>query len=157
MSLLAAIAAFVLTSPAFPAGGTIPRAYSCDGAGASPPLHWTAPPRGTRSLALSVKDPDAPSGTFVHWTAWNLSPRSRGLGIGRHAPVEGGNSAGTRGYVPPCPPPGPAHRYVFRLYALRSKLRLTAGASPAAFDRALRGRVISTARLIGRYQRRTPT
>ena len=157
MSVLAAIAAFVLTSPAFSPGGAIPTTYACDGAGSSPPLHWTAPPRGTRSLALSVKDPDAPSGTFVHWTGWNLSPQRRGLGIGRHAPVEGRNSAGTRGYIPPCPPRGLAHHYVFRLYALRSKLRLVAGASPAAFDRALRGRVIATAKLVGRYQRRTPT
>jgi Raf kinase inhibitor-like YbhB/YbcL family protein len=157
MSLLAAIAAFVLTSPAFSAGGTIPTSYSCQGAGVSPPLHWTAPPRATRSLALSMKDPDAPSGTFVHWTAWNLSPRSRGLGIGQRPGRQGRNSLGRPGYTPPCPPTGPAHHYVFRLYALRSKLPLAAGAPPAAFDRALRGRVIAVAKLVGRYGRRLIT
>jgi Raf kinase inhibitor-like YbhB/YbcL family protein len=152
---LAALAAFALTSPAFPNGGLIPRAYTCDAAAASPPLRWTVPPRGTRSLALSVKDPDAPAGTFVHWTAWNVSPRARRLAPGQHAPREGRNSAGARGYTPPCPPSGPAHHYVFRLYALRAKLGLAAGASPTAFDRALRGRVIAVARLVGRYRRRT--
>jgi Raf kinase inhibitor-like YbhB/YbcL family protein len=157
MSLLAAIAAFVLTSPAFSAGGTIPSSYSCDGAGASPPLHWTAPPRGTRSLALSMKDPDAPTGTFVHWTAWNMSPRTRGLRAGGHPAREGRNSLGRRGYTPPCPPTGPAHHYVFRLSALRSKLPLAAGASPAAFDRALHGRVIAVTKLVGRYGRRLVT
>ena len=152
-SALAALAAFVLTSPAFPADASIPKPYTCDGRGVSPPFRWTAPLRGTHSLALSVKDPDAPGGTFVHWTAWNISPRSRGLARGQRAPLEGRNSAGTRGYTPPCPPSGPAHHYVFRLYALGSKLRLAAGASPAAFDRALRGRVIAVAKLIGRYRR----
>ena len=150
---LVAVAAFTLTSPAFPSGGLIPKTYTCDGAGGSPPLRWGAAPRGTRSLALSMKDPDAPGGTFVHWTAWNLSPRARTLARGQRLPLEGRNSAGRRGYTPPCPPSGPAHHYVFRLYALRSKLRLAAGASPAAFDRSLRGRVIAVAKLVGRYRR----
>jgi Raf kinase inhibitor-like YbhB/YbcL family protein len=151
-ALLSIVVAFALSSPAFPNGGLVPRNYTCDGSRVSPPLRWTAPPRGTRSLALSVKDPDAPGGTFVHWTAWGISPRSRGLGRGQRPPVQGRNSAGSRGYTPPCPPSG-THHYVFRLYALRSKLRLAAGASPAAFDRALRGRVIAVARLVGRYRR----
>ena len=149
---LVAVAAFTLTSPAFLSGGLIPTTYTCDGAGGSPPLRWGAP-RGTRSLALSMKDPDAPGGTFVHWTAWNLSPRARTLARGQRLPLEGRNSAGRRGYTPPCPPSGHAPHYVFRLYALRSKLRLAAGASPAAFDRALRGRVIAVAKLVGRYRR----
>jgi Raf kinase inhibitor-like YbhB/YbcL family protein len=153
--MIAAIAAavFALTSPAFSNGASIPKRFTCDGAGVSPPLRWAATPRGTRSLALSVKDPDAPGGIFVHWTAWGISPRSRELARGQRPPAEGRNSAGARGYTPPCPPSGPAHHYVFRLYALHSKLRLAAGASPAAFDRALRGDVIATARLVGRYER----
>jgi Raf kinase inhibitor-like YbhB/YbcL family protein len=151
--VLVVLAAFALVSPAFPEGASIPKPYTCDGSGVSPPLRWTTPPRGTRSLALSDKDPDAPGGTFVHWTAWNISPSARGLARGQRPPLEGRNSAGRRGYTPPCPPAGPAHHYVFRLYALRSKLRLAAGASPAAFDRALRGRVIAVAKLVGQYRR----
>jgi len=150
---LVALAAFGLASPAFHAGASIPKPYTCDGSGVSPPLRWSAPPLGTRSLALSVKDPDAPGGTFVHWTAWNISPRSRGLARGQRPPREGRNSAGTRGYTPPCPPSGPAHRYVFRLYALRTTLRLGPGASPGAFDGALRSQVIAVTKLVGRYRR----
>jgi Raf kinase inhibitor-like YbhB/YbcL family protein len=146
-------AAFGLTSPAFSNGTQIPKRFTCDGAGVSPPLRWTAPPPGTRVLALSVEDPDAPGGTFVHWTGWNLRPTVRRLATGAHLPIEGTNSAGTRGYTGPCPPAGPAHHYVFRLYALKAKLRLRAGARPAAFDAALRGRILSTARLVGRYGR----
>ena len=153
--MIAALAAafFVLTSPAFSNGAVIPKRFSCDGAGVSPPLRWTAPPRATRALALSVEDPDAPGGTFVHWTGWNLLPTVRRLTTGAHLPVEGTNSAGTRGYTGPCPPAGPAHHYVFRLYALKAKLRLRAGASPASFHAALRGRVVATVRLVGRYRR----
>src|SRR5438034_11546686 len=58
---------FTLSSPAFSEGATIPRQYTCDGQGMSPPLQWTIPPPGTQSLALVVEDPDAPAGTFIHW------------------------------------------------------------------------------------------
>ena len=154
MAALAGIAAaFVLSSPAFSNGGVIPQGYTCSGRGISPPLSWKAPPRGTRSFALSLEDPDAPGGTFVHWTAWNISTTARRLAAGRHASAEGTNSAGTRGYTGPCPPAGPAHHYIFRLYALRAGLRLAPGASPSAFHRALRGRVLAVARLVGRYGR----
>jgi Raf kinase inhibitor-like YbhB/YbcL family protein len=148
-----AAAFFVLTSPAFSNGAPIPKRFTCDGAGVSPPLRWKAPPSRARAFALSVEDPDAPGGTFVHWTGWNLRPSMRRLAVGAHLPVEGENSAGTRGYTGPCPPSGPAHHYVFRLYALKAKLRLRAGASPAAFHAALRGHVLATARLVGRYRR----
>jgi Raf kinase inhibitor-like YbhB/YbcL family protein len=146
-------AAFALSSPAFAGDHGIPRQYTCDGAGRSPALRWTAPPRGTRSLALEVVDPDAPSGTFTHWLAWGIRPSARRLAAGARPPHQGRNSAGTIGYTPPCPPPGPAHHYVFKLYALRRPLPLRAGASRSAFDRALRGRVLRVARLVGRYGR----
>ncbi len=137
IAALGALAAIALTSPAFAAGGTIPVRYTCDGAGLSPPLRWTAPPRGTTSFALTVIDPDAPGGRFVHWVASGLAPSSRGLAAGRHAPREGENSAGGRGWTPPCPPAGPAHRYVFTLTA-----------------RGAGGRVLARAQLVGRYSRR---
>jgi len=145
-------AAFVLTSPAFHANGTIPRLYTCDGRNVSPPLRWTAPPARTRSLALLVQDPDAPGGSFLHWTIWSISPRARSLAQATHGLPEGRNDAGRIGYTGPCPPSG-THRYVFRLYALRAPLRLAAGASGAAFERALRGKVLATATLVGRYRR----
>jgi Raf kinase inhibitor-like YbhB/YbcL family protein len=146
-------AAFALTSPAFAAGHTIPKRYTCDGANVSPALRWTAPPRRTRSFALLLDDPDAPSGTFTHWLAWNIKPSARRLAVGARPPRQGRTSAGGVGYTGPCPPSGPAHRYAFKLYALRKPLPLRPGADRAAFDRALRGRVLRVTRLVGRYGR----
>ena len=134
--IAAVTAALALTSPAFANGGAIPVRYTCDGAGVSPPLQWTAPPAGTRSFSLSVVDPDAPSGRFVHWTASGIAPSARGLAAGAHAPREGLNGAGGRGWTGPCPPSG-THGYVFTLQAV----------GPG-------GRTLATARLVGRYSRR---
>ena len=139
-------------SPAFPGGATIPKVHTCDGRNLSPSLRWTAPPAGTRSFALLMDDPDAPSGTFTHWIGWNVPAKARSLHVGQRAPVEGRNDAGRAGYIGPCPPSG-VHRYVFRLYALRSPLRLAAGASRVQFLAALRGKQLAVARLVGRYGR----
>ena len=144
---------FTLTSPAFRNGASIPTAYTCDGKNFSPPLRWTAPPKRTRSFALLMDDPDAPSGTFTHWIGWNIPAQARSIPRAAHAPVEGANGAGRPGYTGPCPPSGPAHHYVFRLYALNAKLRLARGAGVAAFKSALRGHVLATAKLTGRYGR----
>ena len=127
-----AAAGFMLSSSAFPNGGTLPARYTCDGKGVSPPLRWTAPPPGTRSLKLLVVDPDAPSGLFVHWRATRISPSSRDLREGQHAVHEGFNGFGKRGSGAPCPPPGPAHRYFFILSALNAYGRKIAEADLVA-------------------------
>jgi Raf kinase inhibitor-like YbhB/YbcL family protein len=145
-------ATFTLSSQAFRAGGTIPKVHTCDGRNVSPPLRWVGPPGGTRSLAILMDDPDAPSGTFLHWIAWNISARANTLAVGAKGLTEGLNGAGRRGYTGPCPPSG-VHRYIFRLYALKAPLTLKVGASLEDFQRALRGKVLATARLVGRYGR----
>jgi Raf kinase inhibitor-like YbhB/YbcL family protein len=95
----------------------------------SPPLSWTAPPTGSRSLALILDDPDAPGGRFVHWLAWGIAPDTGGLAEGEAAPLEGSNDFGTVGYRGPCPPRGRGpHRYRCRLHALSVELRLAPGA-----------------------------
>jgi len=132
--VLLAAAALVLSSPAFANGAAIPNRYTCNGRGDSPPLHWSGPPRGTLSFRLTVVDPDAPGGRFVHWRAFGIPAGARGLAAGQHAPGEGTNGAGSRGWTPPCPPAGPAHHYVFTLQAIGSQ-----------------GEVLATARLVGRY------
>jgi len=145
-------AAFVLFSPAFKAGHEIPLRHTCDGQGSSPPLRWKAPPPRTRSFALRVYDPDARG--FTHWLAWGIPPASRGLGTGAHAPQEGTNDFGRRGWGPPCPPPGPAHHYVFVLYALARPPALGRGAREPAFAAAVRrAGVLARATLIGTYGR----
>ena len=143
MSVLALLVGFALSSPAFHSGGTIPRLYTCDGRNVSPPLRWTAPPRATRSFGLTVTDPDAPGGTFVHWVAWGIPGSARKLAPGARPMYESKNSAGRPGYTGPCPPAGPAHRYVFRLYALDARVSPPFGKH-----------VLAAATLVGRYSRR---
>jgi Raf kinase inhibitor-like YbhB/YbcL family protein len=133
----------------------VPARYTCDGRNISPPLRWSHVPPRTRSFALRLDDPDAPGGTFTHWTAWNFVAGALALraGAARHWRLSGTNSFGRIGYSGPCPPPGPAHHYVFRLYALDTRLALRRGASTGQFSAALRGHVVATARLVGRYGR----
>jgi phosphatidylethanolamine-binding protein (PEBP) family uncharacterized protein len=78
-----------LTSPAFAEGGEIPARHTCEGEDVSPPLAWSTPPDGTRSLVLIVDDPDAPDPrapqmTWVHWVLYNLPPAAGSLpeGVG---------------------------------------------------------------------------
>lgn len=143
-----------LTSTAFADGATIPAKYTGDGAGVSPPLAWSFLPDGTQSLALIVHDPDAPSGDFTHWVAWNIDPEPGGLGEGESAPAEGANGRGENGYMGPSPPAGHgAHRYFHELTALDTALDLQAGASREELEAALDGHVLATARLVGTYER----
>jgi Raf kinase inhibitor-like YbhB/YbcL family protein len=143
-----------LTSTAFADGAAIPPKYTRDGTGVSPPLAWSFLPDGTRSLALVVHDPDAPSGDFTHWVAWNIDPAPGGLDEGAAAPVEGANGRGENGYMGPSPPPGHGvHRYFHELYALDSELDLEPGASREQLQSALNGHVIGEARLVGTYGR----
>jgi Raf kinase inhibitor-like YbhB/YbcL family protein len=145
---------FELESTAFQHAQAIPSRHSCEGEDLSPPLRWTNLPDGTRSLALVVDDPDAPDGVFVHWVAWGLDPDAGGLGEGEAAPGEGRNDFGTSGYRGPCPPPGHGrHRYLFRLYALDTALELGAGAAKADLEQAIEGHVLTTADLVGTYER----
>jgi len=145
-------AAFVLTSPAFHANGAIPRASTCDGKDTSPPLRWTAPPRGTGSLALRVYDTDA---RFTHWLAWGIPASSRSLPTGRRPPRQGRNDFGRARYSGPCPPRGAPHHYVFTLYALAKPLTLRPGSGGFAFVTALaRSRILGNAQLTGTYRRR---
>jgi len=150
-----------LTSPAFTNGASIPREHTCDGADLSPALQWEDVPAQTRSFALIVDDPDAPAGTWVHWVIFDLPATTRQLARG--VPGDGQLPSGARqgrndfkrvGYGGPCPPRGPAHHYHFRLYALDATLGLSAGASRADVDAAMRGHVLAHAELVGVYQRR---
>jgi Raf kinase inhibitor-like YbhB/YbcL family protein len=134
----------------------IPARYTCSGENISPPLSWGRLPGGTRSLALLVEDPDAPGGTFVHWTVWDLSARSGGLRDGRvpDGASQGTNSFGHTRYDGPCPPKGDQpHHYRFLLYALREPLGLDAGAKPEDVQQAIAGGALASGQLIGRFGR----
>ncbi len=147
-----AAAQFRLTSPAFKQGARIPVRFTCRGAGTSPPLSWTLPPKGTRSFAIELEDPDASvQGGFTHWLGWGIKASARGLAAGQAAPVSGRNGTGTLGYTGPCPPSG-VHHYHFTLYALNlGRLPVAPGADRAAFQHALRGHVLARATLVGTF------
>jgi Raf kinase inhibitor-like YbhB/YbcL family protein len=153
--------AIELTSPAFDEGSPIPVRHTCQGEDLSPALRWTGIPEGTKSLALICDDPDAPRGTWVHWVLYGIPagttelpegvPASETLASGAR---QGVTDFGRVGYGGPCPPPGPAHRYFFRLYALDAETRLPPGATKAQLLREMEGHVLADGQLMGRYQRR---
>jgi Raf kinase inhibitor-like YbhB/YbcL family protein len=149
-----------LTSGAFEAGGMIPQKHTCDGEGVSPPLSWMRVPAEAKSLALICEDPDAPSGTYSHWVLYNIPVQKNGLPEGFPAGgqpawggVQGANQAGDLQCRPPCPPAGPAHHYVFRLYALDGELDLAPGTSRQEVMDRVRGHVLAHVELTGRYAR----
>jgi Raf kinase inhibitor-like YbhB/YbcL family protein len=146
-------------SPAFSEGGLIPRPYTCDGKDISPPLSWSGVPETAKSLALICDDPDAPGKTWVHWVLFNLPPRTNRLaeGIAARESVSGGGAQGTNdfrkiGYGGPCPPGG-THRYLFKLYALDTELKLSAAATKADVERAMEGHILAEGTLTGKYTR----
>lgn len=141
-----------ISSVAFENGQSIPDKYSCQGENHSPSLHIENIPQGTVSLAIIVEDPDAPSGTFDHWIAWNIVPTSD-LVEGAKLAEQGKNGFGTIGYKGPCPPPGKPHRYFFRIYALDSKIDLAKGSGKEDLKRAMKGHVIGEAELMGTFKR----
>lgn len=148
-----------LTSSAFAPGGMIPKKYSGEAENISPPLAWSEVPGQTKSLALIVDDPDAPSGDWVHWVIYNMpatmrempediGPDERVAGIG----IQGRNDSRKIGWDGPYPPSG-THRYFFRFYALDTVLDDVPGLSKAQLLKAMTGHVLVKAELMGRYKR----
>ena len=153
--------AFTLTSTAFTDGAAIPVKHTCDGGDVSPPLAWSGAPAGTRCFVLVADDPDAPAGSWVHWVVYNLPAavselpenvaKVEALDLG--GARQGRNDFRRPGYGGPCPPPGPAHRYLFTLYALDAPLTLKAGAQRKDVETAMEGHVLGSAQLLGTYAR----
>jgi hypothetical protein len=122
-------------------------------------VSWDNPPPGTKSFVLIANDPDAPAGTFTHWLVYNIPPQIRqidraqpNIKVLANGAQSGENSAGNRGYFPPCPPPGPAHRYVFTLYALDYEISMpTAGRD--GIDTGMAGHMLGQAQAITKFQR----
>lgn len=144
--------AIELRSSAFDAGGAIPVKYTCDAENMRPPLSISGVPEGTQSLAIVMYDPDAPGGTFVHWVAWNIPPETKELAEGPlpAGVMEGTNSFRTVGYRGPCPPNG-THRYIWRLYALRTILTLDKSTTRERLETAINTYVIAQTELMARY------
>jgi len=162
-------AKLILTSSVFRDGETVAQsaafdAMGCTGANRSPDLTWSPGPAGTQSYAITVWDPDAPTGVgWVHWVLFNIAAEVTALpedaGSRKRAGVgalHGTNDFGQRGYDGPCPPPGdPPHHYHLVVYALDvpSLQGLDDSTSYAKFKFVAREHVLATGEIVGLYGR----
>ena len=138
--------------------------HGCDGSNISPELHWSNAPTGTKSFALTVYDPDAPTGSgWWHWVVFNIPASVNALpadfgNVNKAAVISATQSMtdfGTGGFGGACPPKGDkAHRYIFTVYALSvDKLNLDEKASPALVGFMLGANTLAKATLVSYYQR----
>ncbi|HEV8692483.1 MAG TPA: YbhB/YbcL family Raf kinase inhibitor-like protein [Ideonella sp.] len=166
----ACAAAFVLESPTIKPGGLLTEAqvyndFGCHGKNLSPALAWKGAPTGTKSFALTVFDPDAPTGMgWWHWLVYNLPAGTSGLaegagaGDGKGLPpgsLQARTDFGSFGFGGACPPPGDRpHRYIFTVHALKAdKLAVPADASAAQIGATIRVNQLAQAQLLARYGR----
>ena len=163
-------AGFALSSPTVKPGSMLTEAqvfkgFGCDGKNISPALSWTGAPKATKSFAVTVYDPDAPTGSgWWHWVVYNIPakvtslPAGAGKADGSLLPqgaVQSNTDFGGPGYGGPCPPKGDKpHRYVFTIFALKAdKLELPPNPSGALVGFVVRQNAIGKASLTGYYGR----
>lgn len=161
---------FVLTSPTIKPDSTLGNdqvfnGFGCTGGNLSPALQWSGAPEGTKSYALTVYDPDAPTGSgWWHWMVYNLPattgalPANAGKANSATLPrgaLQGRNDFGTRDFGGACPPPGDKpHRYIFTVYALKvDRLDLPADASAALIGYNINANKLGSATFTARYGR----
>ena len=159
--------AMTLTSPDIKPGGKIAaeqvfNGWDCTGKNVSPALAWSGAPKGTKSFAVSIFDPDAPTGSgFWHWWVADLPASTTSLpkdaGSGKGLPlgaVQVRNDFSLSGYGGPCPPKGSTHHYQITVYALDvDKLDIDANASLAVVGFNVHGHTLAKATLTGVYGR----
>lgn len=162
----------MLTSSEFKDNGTIPleqvySGFGCRGRNVSPALEWRGAPAGTKSFALTVYDPDAPTGSgWWHWVMFNIPPavtslpHNAGNPAAKLAPqgaVQSLSDFGTTGYSGPCPPVGDKpHHYYFTIYALDiDKIDAGKNAMPEFIGYNIHFHTLAKAQLLGRYGRET--
>ncbi|WP_052142685.1 YbhB/YbcL family Raf kinase inhibitor-like protein [Burkholderia gladioli] len=141
--------------------------FGCHGENVSPRISWAHVPRGTKSLVVTIFDPDAPTGGlgWTHWEVVNIPPSESSLDSGasgdpKRLPagaVETLTDFGESAYGGPCPPKGESHRYVVTASALDvARIDVAPAASPAVVAYQMHGKVIAQAKYVARY-RRAPT
>ena len=139
--------------------------FGCTGGNVSPDVKWTNAPAATKSFALTLYDPDAPTGSgWWHWVVVDIpatkSELAKGAGKSGTVAVAGGGRQtrtdfGAPGYGGPCPPMGDKpHRYVLTLYALDvDKLDVPDDASGALVGFNLHAHALSQASMTAQYGR----
>jgi Raf kinase inhibitor-like YbhB/YbcL family protein len=145
------MANLIVKSPVFKNNYPIPKKYSCDGDEVNPPLNIEGIPKETKTLTLTMEDPDAPRGTFDHWVVWNIAPTAI-IEENKNPGIVGLNSAGESSYIGMCPPSG-THRYFFKVCALDTELHLKPRSTKKDVEKAMQGHILAKAELVGLYQR----
>lgn len=161
-------ASFRATAPDFVSKGRVDATHvyngmGCTGQNISPALEWANPPAGTKSFAVTMYDPDAPTGSgWWHWVMYNIPATTTslpaGAGNGRNAPrgsTQGPTDFGSKGYGGPCPPVGDKpHHYHITVFALKvDKLDIPGNATSAYVGFNLNANKLATARVTGLYAR----
>ena len=163
-------AGFTLSSPGIKPGATLTDAqvfngFGCSGKNISPELKWSGAPAGTKSFAVTVYDPDAPTGSgWWHWLVINLPADSTGLAEGAGSAdgkglpagaAHGRTDFGAYGFGGACPPKGDKpHRYIFTVYALKvDKLDVPADATAALIGYMLNANKLGTASFTAKFGR----
>jgi len=161
---------FVLNSPQLQNHGKMAteqvfNSFGCEGKNISPELHWSQPPAGAKSFAVTVYDPDAPTGSgWWHWVVFNIPADVRTLpadagnidmGLAPKGCVQSMTDFGKPGYGGACPPKGHGvHHYIFTVFALDvDSLPLTASASAAMVGFYLNQHTLGKAQLTVTYSR----
>jgi Raf kinase inhibitor-like YbhB/YbcL family protein len=161
---------FHVTSPVVKENGTIGNeqvfsGFGCTGGNVSPELQWQNAPKETKSFAVTVYDPDAPTGSgWWHWLIFNIPPSVMALptnagkpesGLAPKGAIQSMTDFGQRGYGGPCPPVGnKPHRYIFTVYALKvDQLPLKEDASGAMVGFYLNQNALAKATFTATYGR----
>ena len=149
----------VMSSDGIREGMPVPKRFTADGEDQAPSLSWSKVPAGTKSIAITLTDPDAPRGTWWHWILFNIKADANKVERIDKSPtqtigaIHGRNDFGKTGYNGPDPPPGKVHHYFFRVMALDTALMLGPNCSKQEFNAAIQGRVLAEGDLVGTYQR----
>src|SRR5579872_1110516 len=131
--------------------GFILSQYTCVGANITPPLDIGGIPKDAKSLAIIMDDPDAFSGNWVHWIAWNIPVLSH-LKEARQMEEQGMNDLHQKRYDGPCPPHGRPHHYHFKVYALDSLLHLSGNTTKSELEQAMEGHILAFGEMVALYK-----
>jgi Raf kinase inhibitor-like YbhB/YbcL family protein len=170
LSTVTNAAGFKLSSPELKANQLMPKSYEfngfgCSGENKSPALKWSGAPKGTKSFALTVYDPDAPTGSgWWHWVVINIPanvhelPSNAGALNSTTLPagaVQVRTDFGSAAWGGPCPPQGDKpHHYIFTVYALKTnKLEIPADATAALAGYMIHGNMLGKASFTAKYGR----
>ena len=151
---------FILTSPDIAEGqqlsnDSVFQGFGCEGGNVAPALEWSGAPEGTESFAVTVYDPDAPTGSgWWHWFAFNIPADVTSMPAGSVVSgVQLTNDYGATGFGGACPPPGEVHRYQFTVHALGTTLEIDNSVSNALAGFMVNANSLASAKITAVYNR----